>query len=383
MIKLVKTTIHHYRCLAADVSLNVMPDITALIGKNEAGKTSVLKALAKANGLHIENTDNVFDPEKDFPKRKKRELDRAEEIPPAITLTYQMDDDIVKKIENETGNKIPGRNFDVTVNYKGEHILSGSDIDEAVYKKYLLPEIPKFLYYDEYNLLPERVSVEKLVEEKNLNASERTARALLLLADIDPKELVECEDIEKAKKELELVEAEFSDKFLKYWKNNPDLRIKLDIVRKEKEVKEKGLIFTHTKKVKETFLEVGIQNVRDMVALSFENRSKGFCWFFSFWVWFKAVQKEGAFPFILLLDEPGLSLHAGAQKDLMNLMLDISRTNQVIFTTHSPFMLENMKGKVMCVTSTDSGSVIRTPEKETDLDTLLPLYFVQGSKLDS
>jgi hypothetical protein len=52
-------------------------------------------------------------------------------------------------------------------------------------------------------------------------------------------------------------------------------------------------------------------------------RSKGFVWFFSFLAWFSQQKKRG-FPMILLLDEPGLVLHASAQADLLR-YIDIIR----------------------------------------------------------
>ncbi|MCR5273671.1 MAG: ATP-binding protein [Lachnospiraceae bacterium] len=79
---------------------------------------------------------------------------------------------------------------------------------------------------------------------------------------------------------------------------------------------------------------------------------------------------------IFLLDEPGLSLHAGAQKDLMDLMFDISKENQVIFNTHSPFMAKESEGRIYCVTGTDEGSVIRKAEDETDKETLMSLVAI-------
>ncbi len=410
MLKLTKAVIHQYRCLAADESLEPYEDITALIGKNEAGKTSILEALAKTESFSVGGPGLKFDPEKDYPKRRKRELDREDGIPKAVTLTFTPDKELMNKIAEDIGQRPSVMEFSRTTDYEGNHIVTDCNfnineerfrdykkdqdtskyyenelrwhkpLDEYIYRTYLEPEIPKFLYYDEYNILPERVSIKRLAENKNLTVAERTAKALLLLADTSPEELLECEDMEQAGKELELIEAEFTDKFLKYWKNNQDLRVNLRLVREEKEVEEKGLFFKKKTTVYENFLEVRILNIRDMVALSFEKRSRGFCWFFSFWVWFKAVQKDGAYPFIFLLDEPGLSLHAGAQKDLMDLMFDIAKTNQVIFTTLSPFMLEEVEDKTYCVTCKDHGSVIRKPQNETDYETLMPLSILKKDK---
>ena len=48
-----------------------------------------------------------------------------------------------------------------------------------------------------------------------------------------------------------------------------------------------------------------------------ESRSHGFIWFFSFLAWYEDVKRKEQ-NVILLLDEPGLSLHGRAQSDLLN-----------------------------------------------------------------
>lgn len=58
-------------------------------------------------------------------------------------------------------------------------------INKYVYRKYLLPNVPKFLYYDEYFIMPSRVSIDRLAKHTDLTDSEYTAKALLLLADIN------------------------------------------------------------------------------------------------------------------------------------------------------------------------------------------------------
>jgi predicted ATP-dependent endonuclease of OLD family len=71
-----------------------------------------------------------------------------------------------------------------------------------------------------------------------------------------------------------------------------------------------------------------------------EDRSKGFQWFFSFDMRFM-YETEGAFEnSVILLDEPGLHLHASAQKDLLNRLREYSKKNQLIYTTHLPFMVD-------------------------------------------
>lgn len=74
-----------------------------------------------------------------------------------------------------------------------------------------------------------------------------------------------------------------------------------------------------------------------------EERSKGFQWFFSFDMTFMC-ETEGSFEnAIILLDEPGLHLHASAQRDLLERMYAYADKNQLIYTTHLPFMVDSKR----------------------------------------
>ncbi len=74
--------------------------------------------------------------------------------------------------------------------------------------------------------------------------------------------------------------------------------------------------------------------------IELEARSTGLQWFFSFYLIFLVESKDSHEGAILLLDEPGLSLHPLAQSDLSAFFDGLSDTNQLIFTTHSPFMVD-------------------------------------------
>ena len=76
------------------------------------------------------------------------------------------------------------------------------------------------------------------------------------------------------------------------------------------------------------------------VEVNLDERSRGLKWFFSFYITFSADTRNGgtATNAILLLDEPGLYLHAMSQADLLrHFACDFD--NQIIYTTHSPFMV--------------------------------------------
>ena len=81
--------------------------------------------------------------------------------------------------------------------------------------------------------------------------------------------------------------------------------------------------------------------------------------FFSFLVWFKKIQEDNSNNYILLLDEPGLNLHASAQDNLLRFLKDLSVDYQIIYTTHSPFMIESDNlTKVRTVFETENGSIV-------------------------
>jgi predicted ATP-dependent endonuclease of OLD family len=80
-----------------------------------------------------------------------------------------------------------------------------------------------------------------------------------------------------------------------------------------------------------------------------------------------------------LLDEPGLNLHASAQADLLRFLEDLSEDYQIIFTTHSPFMISSERlNRVRTVLETDKGSIISDSIQEKDPNTLFPLQAALG-----
>ena len=71
-----------------------------------------------------------------------------------------------------------------------------------------------------------------------------------------------------------------------------------------------------------------------------EGRSTGLQWFLSFYLVFLVESKDSHEGSILLLDEPGLSLHPLAQQDLTHFFDGLAKTNQILYTTHSPFLID-------------------------------------------
>jgi len=452
-MKLLKVTIHKYKCVETEQSFNVEKDITILVGMNESGKTSILETIAKSNYFQ---KDEMFKYKKthDYPRKEKKKLDKSGVDPIAITSEYSIPHELLETIKADLGkdvftqktisvsNKFSNKRIwnDVTPDYvkfvegktaelkissktlndKLSAVRTAEELDSLIceykddtlikslesFKKYfvnelqfqdnifheyiirvhLLPNLPKFLYYDEYYTLPSRICIEQLNEE-NLEEEElKTAKALFELADINTKEIINAESYEDFKAELEATQATITNELFKYWETNKNLEITFDIDKVEGTEErdfhspQHGInVKVQDSKIIEHVLDIRVKNRRSGVSLPLKNRSKGFNWFFSFLVWFKKIQEDKESNYILLLDEPGLNLHAAAQANLLHFLNDLSIDYQIVYTTHSPFMIEPDKlQKVRTVLETENGTIISDSIQEKDPNTLFPLQAALG-----
>ena len=109
-------------------------------------------------------------------------------------------------------------------------------------------------------------------------------------------------------------------------------------------------------------------------------RSKGFQWFFSFDTTF-LYETEGTFKnSVILLDEPGLHLHAAAQRDFLVRLKEYAKENQLIYTTHMPFMIdmERLDNIRVCTESKDKGSTVSADLYAADEHARFPFQAALG-----
>jgi len=243
--------------------------------------------------------------------------------------------------------------------------------------------LPKFLYFSEYQKMPGQVSIDDLrrkISEKKLDTGDRIFLALLGLAGSSVDEISEMKHYEALKAELEAVSSRLSEEIFEYWTQNRhlDVRFEFDNARPEDPAPfNSGYVF-----------RTRIWNNRHRVSVSFDERSTGFVWFFSFLVWFSQVRKNYGENLIILLDEPALNLHAKAQADLLRYIEEKLRPyHQVIYTTHSPFMIdpENiLSARTVEDKTTDvgvGGTKVGDQVFSTDADTIFPLQRVLGYEI--
>lgn len=78
----------------------------------------------------------------------------------------------------------------------------------------------------------------------------------------------------------------------------------------------------------------------ESVYFEVDQRSKGFQWFFNFFIklYYNYKYNKEEYQSIILLDEPGVYLHSDFQKELLEILKKISEKNKIFYCTH----LENL-----------------------------------------
>jgi len=127
-------------------------------------------------------------------------------------------------------------------------------------------------------------------------------------------------------------------------------------------------------------------SVMDSIGSSIEldQRSEGFQWLVSFFIVFFAQTRGDLHDAILLLDEPGLSLHGLKQRAFRITLNSLSEENQLAFTTHSPFLVgpdELDSVRVVEMADREEGTKVHTYERVTNPASLLPLQEALGYDL--
>ncbi|MFD3222564.1 AAA family ATPase [Rahnella aceris] len=261
----------------------------------------------------------------------------------------------------------------------------GNIIQFEVWKKLDLI-LPKFLYFSDYDILPGKLNIRDLARRVSLSDKDpsqltpkhKAILALLRMADIEMNELTNSDSYEELKAKIEGVSINLTDQIMDFWKQNEEIEVEIDIKNDEKD----EIPFNDGPN-----LYLRIKNRRHRgVSTPFDKRSRGFIWFFSFLVWFDSVQYQidagegDKIDLILLLDEPALALHAMAQSDFLKYIDKLSENHQVLYTTHSPFMVHSDRlHQVRMVEDKDNiGTSISDNLSGSDPRTIFPLQAALG-----
>lgn len=120
------------------------------------------------------------------------------------------------------------------------------------------------------------------------------------------------------------------------------------------------------------------------VEVELDQRSEGFQWLVSFFIVFFAEAKGKHKNTVLLLDEPGVSLHALKQREFRKTISLLADENQTLYSTHSPFLVgpdELDIVRVVELTDRVVGTKVHTTVSSSDPAALLPLQEALGYDL--
>lgn len=399
-MKLSKVKINEFQSINNSNEFEIN-DITCLVGKNEAGKTAVLKAIYRLNP--IIRSDGFYDVIEDYPRRDvedySQDIENGKRNPATvIRATFTLSESEIENIREELGqNSLTDSELILTKGYddeKGSHkfilyindkealshviktaqlpssdlkTISKCDSVESVlselgnleeteevkrlkvllekikkrgfngyaFDEHLNHKIPKFLYFDEYYQMKGYDNIEALMQRQTndtLEKSDYPLLGLIRLARLVLDALINPQKTQELKNKLEGAGNHLTRQVIKYWSQNKHIQMRFDVRPANPEDPE-GLR-------QGTNIWADIYDNRHMVTTSVGTRSRGFIWFFSFLAWYSQIKKDNQ-EVILLLDEPGLSLHAKAQEDLLRFFEEeIKGEHQLIYSTHSPFMVD-------------------------------------------
>ena len=275
-------------------------------------------------------------------------------------------------MEGNTEEEAVKKVNEIIQSYKSHY---NSDILGRKYFEYC----PVFELFEDFSsLLPNRIDMEDIISGNDKVEGYKAARNFLAMANLDysffqqPSSRILKQKIENLNNTLTL-------NFQDFWQQSIGRNNKINI-----QFELDHYSASYGGKAGKPFLEFWIKDEGER--LYPKQRSRGVRWFLSFYMELKAsanVNKQ----MVLLVDEPGVSLHARAQEDVLKVFEDIKDKIQIIYTTHSPHLVEiNKLHRVLAVQRDDHNSM-RSATRILDPlslssaspDTLTPLQSILGS----
>lgn len=301
--------------------------LTAAGKADEDLKTAIASAISDSTALLKEQGENVY---AGILKSVAGKLNAVstEKAPKrsVISPRYGQLTDVVGELIEQVSRKPP------------------SESEEA--RKLIVKSMPSFVYYSNYGNLDSEIYLPHVIENltrKDLGSKEeakaRTLKVLFEFVRLKPQEILELgqdfrkdqgkpspeqiKEIAEKKKErdvlLQSAGTELTQKFRAWWKQG-DYRFRFQ--------------------ADGDHFRIWVSDDVRPEDIELEGRSTGLQWFLSFYLIFLVESANAHADSILLLDEPGLSLHPLAQRDLSEFFENLAQTNQIAYTTHSPFMVD-------------------------------------------
>ncbi|MCD6118028.1 AAA family ATPase [bacterium] len=303
--------------------------VTVFIGPNESGKTNILRSMMNILPTEELTADKTCQ-YSDLYRNSK---------PPVISIELS---EFTREERSKLAKIYDGfRSIDsFWIRREGQELSDYKIVvDDKILSigniKPLLKLMPKILYFDSISIINDRVSYDELVGS---HPDFQTERNLLKIGDIDDPTII-FENSTRGRRAAEETGWAITKRLREVWTQEPSLEIKLRV---------NGNLM---------FIDFSDDTT---VYDTPKSRSLGFLWYLSFYINFIATSLSAkSNSYLFLFDEPGLHLHPAGQKDLTQLMENLSQKNQIIYTTHSPFMINrNFPDRVRLVNKSNEGTTI-------------------------
>ncbi len=312
-----------------DLEIKLDPQITVIIGPNESGKTNLLRSFEAFNSSCTLSKEDTCQYSPYYNDDKY----------PEISIEYS---DINPKVRGILGDISPKLKECSSFEVHRVGPLANDyqlKIDDKIIPikdcAKLLKLLPQNIYFSKIPLIKSKVHLNELQSSGSQFQGERD---LLIIGGVEDFKVI-FEDSTKGRRRREEVSRFLTEQIREVWSQDPTLEIKLN--------------------VNGDLLHIDISD-ETTVFDNTETRSLGFSWFLSFYVVFmtQTLNKRKA-NCIYLIEEPGIHLHPSGQKDLVRLLEILSQKNQIIYTTHSPFMINRAHPqRVRLVSKTKNGTEV-------------------------
>ncbi len=256
--------------------------------------------------------------------------------------------------------------------------FSSTELAAEIFK--FLPDFE--LFEDFSSLLPNRIDLEDIVRANKRAEGYKAAINFLTITGLEYS-FFQQPSSRILKQKIENLNGELTLNFQDFWRQNVGKKNKIKI-----NFELSHYDHTNPEKSGKPYLEFWIKDEQER--LYPKQRSRGVRWFLSFFLELKAtaLDKNNRNK-VLLIDEPGVSLHARAQEDVLAVFDDIKEQMQIIYTTHSPHLIDvNKLYRILAV----QRAVEDDMKSETMVfsarslnaataDTLSPIYSTMGARL--
>jgi predicted ATP-dependent endonuclease of OLD family len=247
----------------------------------------------------------------------------------------------------------------------------------------LFETLPEFELFEDFSsLLPNRIDLEDIIRANKRAEGYKAAINFLTILGLEYS-FFQQPSSRILKQKIENLNGELTLNFQDFWRQNVGKNNKIKI-----NFELSHYDHTNPEKSGKPFIEFWIKDEKER--LYPKQRSRGVRWFLSFFLELKATaidkSKKNK---VLLIDEPGVSLHARAQEDVLKVFDDIRQQMQIVYTTHSPHLIDVDKlYRILAVQRAIEDDMrsetlvfsARTLKAAT-ADTLSPIYSTMGARL--